>query len=100
MYHCKSPMCEMCRDDSVHTYTWQDHLRAFRAAAEAEAKVKEATEDTEEVGAAAVKRKRTVDALSENALQDAAEQRSQALPRPLIKSNPNPNPNPSKPTQK
>ena len=44
-------MCEMCRDDSEHTYTWQDHLRAFRAAAEAETEVKEATDDTDEVAA-------------------------------------------------
>ena len=36
-------MCEMCRDDSEHTYTWQDHLCAFRAAAEDETEVKEAT---------------------------------------------------------
>ena len=93
-------MCEMCRDDSEHTYTWQDHLRAFRAAAEAETEVKEATDDTDEVAAAAVKQKRTADALSENALQDAAEQRSQALFLPLIKSNLKPNPNPSKHTLK
>ena len=92
----------MCRDDSEHTYTWQDHLRAFCAAAEAETEVKEATEDTDEVAAAAVTQKRTADALSENALQDAAEQRSQALPLPLplVKANPNPNPNPSKLTLK
>ena len=85
----------MCRDDSEHTYTWQDPLRAFHAAVEAETEVKEATEDTDEVGAAAVKQKRTADALSENALQDAAEQRCQAVPLPLIKSNPNANPNSS-----
>ena len=84
-------MCEMCGDESEHTYTWQDHLRAFRAAAEAETEVKEATEDTDEVVAAAVKQKRTADALSEKALQDAAEQRSQALPLPPIKSTPGPN---------
>ena len=90
MYQCTKPMCEMCRDDSEHTYTWQDHLRAFRAAAEAETEVKQITEDIEEVATAAVKQKRTADALSENALQDAAEQRSQALPLPPIKSNPNP----------
>ena len=89
-------MFEMWRDDSEHTYTWQDHLRAFRAAAEAETEVKEATEDTDEVAAAAVTQKRTADALSENALQDAAEQRSQALPLPLNKSNLDPNANPSK----
>ena len=93
-------MCEMCRDDSEHTYTWQDHLRAFCAAAEAETEVKEATEDTDEVAAAAVKQKRTADALSENALQDAAEQRSQALFLPLIKSNPKPNSNHSNHTLK
>ena len=93
-------MCEMCRDDSEHTYTWQDHLRAFRADSEAETEVKEATDDTDEVAAAAVKQKRTADTLSENALQDAAEQRSQALPLPLIKSNPNANHNPSKHTLK
>ena len=93
-------MCEMCRDDSEHTYTWQDHLRAFHAAAEAETEVKEATEDTDEVAAVAVTQKRTADAVSENALQDAAEQRSQALPLPLIKSNPSPNPKRSKHTLK
>ena len=93
-------MCEMCRDDSEHTYTWQDHLRALRAAAEAETEVKEATEDTDAVVAAAVKQKRTADALSENALQDAAEQRSEVLFLPLIRCNPYPNPNPSKHTLK
>ena len=93
-------MCEMCRDDSEHTYTWQDHLRAFRAAAEAETEAKEATEDTDEVAAAAVTQKGTADALSDNSLQDPAEQRSQVLPLLLVKSNHNPKPNPSKLTLK
>ena len=79
---------------------WQDHLRAIRAAAEAETEVKQITEDIEEVVTAAVKQKRTADALSDHALRDAAELRSQALALPLVKSNPNANPNPSKLTLK
>ena len=72
---------------------WQDHLRAIRAAAEAETEVKQITEDIEEVATAAVKQKRTADALSDHALRDAAELRSQALALTLTDSNPSPNSN-------
>ena len=70
---------------------WQDHLRATRAAAEAETEVKQITEDIEEVATVAVKQERTADALSDHALRDAAELRSQALT--LTDSNPSPNSN-------